>query len=235
MVYHIKISKPLRKYVNNLSTVSIDGDSYFNLYSNMVNLFPDLRNCGFELSTNTTADLWFLSNGKLLSHAELFFSPSKKDELVLVPVIHGAGDGGVELFVGLALIAISLIAMQPQFAFGIAAQMSGAAGLTAVFGTAGVITTIAEVGLSIGIGLALAGAVSLFSSKGGSVAAPQAQNDSSVRAENDAFGPLQNTTSTQTAIPLIFGQIRVPGQFIGGRIRTISHDASTVISVANYI
>jgi predicted phage tail protein len=232
MVYTIKISKPLRKYVNNLSSVEIDGDSYFNLYSNLVNLFPDLRNCGFELSTNSIADLWFVVDGKLVPHSELFFLPNKKAEIVLLPVIQGSGEAG-EIFMGLALVAIAIVAMQPQFALGAAIELSGAAGLGAVFSTAGIITSIAQGVLGLGVGLVLSGAVGLFSSR---ESTPQrAQNDSSIRAQNDAFGPLQNTTSTQTAIPLIFGQIRVPGQFIGGRIRTINHDSSTVISVANYI
>lgn len=233
MLCTIKISKPLRKYVNNLSSVTIDGDSYFNLYTNLTNLFPDLRACGFELSQNSSADLWFVVNGKMVPHGELFFNPPKNAEIVLLPVIQGSGEVG-QIFLGLAIIALAVVAMQPQFAFGAAAALSGGAGLGAVFSTAGIITSIAQGFLGLGVGLVLSGAVGLFSSKDNSNM-QRANNDSSVRANNDAFGALQNTTATDTAIPLIFGLVRVPGQFIGGRVKTINHDASTIISVANYV
>ena len=87
--------------------------------------------------------------------------------------------------------------------------------------------------LPMGINLLITGFIGLLSPK--NTTQPNSAPDESVRAQNDAFAGLQNTTSTDQAVPLIFGLTRVPGQFIGGRIRTINHDAYTVVSVANYV
>ena len=90
MVSKVRITKPLQKYFNNLESIELDADSYYNLYSNMVNLFKDFRQVSLELGTNKYADLWFVVDGKLLptdqidrkstrlnsSHIPLFRMPS---------------------------------------------------------------------------------------------------------------------------------------------------------------
>ena len=156
----------------------------------------------------------------------------KNAEIVLVPVISGGGDGVGELFLGIALIAISVVLLQPEIAIGVGIALAGSGGLTAGLVTAGVVTSVAGALLSVGVGIALSGLMQLFIKTPGQESKAQDEN---IRANNDAFGPLQNTTSTQTPIPLVFGLVRVPGQFIGGHIKTINHDASAVISVANYV
>lgn len=232
MLTTIKISKPLRKYVNGLTEVVIDCDSYFNLISNLVNLFPDLKKITNDLLKNKQANIWLLVNNKMLCHDQIQFIVSKKAEIVLIPMIYGSGDDVLMIFAGVALVIAAVALMQPQFLMGAAVMLSGGSGLGAVFATAAVLESVALGMLSMGVGMALSGIV-------GAMASPKDKNqtspDSSVRASNDAFGSFQNTTSTNEAIPLIFGQMRVPGQFIGGRIRTINHDAYTTISVANYL
>jgi len=233
MVSKVRITKPLQKYFNNLESIELDADSYYNLYSNMVNLFKDFRQVSLELGTNKYADLWFVVDGHLLPTDQIFFPVKKGAEISLIPVIGGSGDALPTIFIGLAIIALAVVAMQPTIAFGLAASISGSGGIGAVIGTAGVITSVAQGFLSVGISLVLSGVVSAFASKQDT---PQrTTQDSNIRAQNDAFGSLQNTTHTQTPIALIFGQMRVPGQLVSGRIRTIQHDVSTSVSVANYV
>jgi predicted phage tail protein len=233
-MYKVKFSKLIRKYVNNLEEVEIDGDSYFNIYTNLTNTFPALRLITSQLAQNDSVDIWFLVNGKILTHEELFLQPRKDTPIIIVPVISGAGDDIGTIFIGVAIIAISVVLMQPEFAIGAGIALSGGSGLTAALGTAALITSAAQWALGMGVMLVLSGVMGMISSgKGAKDDRPT--HDSSIRANNDMFGSLQNTTNANMPVPLVFGLHRVPGQFVGGRIKTINHDAGTVISVANYL
>jgi hypothetical protein len=57
-MYKLILSKPLQKFTNNVREVSIDGDSYYNLYSNLTNLFPDLKRTTDELKFNKYGDIY---------------------------------------------------------------------------------------------------------------------------------------------------------------------------------
>jgi predicted phage tail protein len=240
-MYKLILSKPLQKFTNNVREVSIDGDSYYNLYSNLTNLFPDLKRTTDELKFNKYGDIWFLVDGKILSMEKIFLQPKKNVDIVIVPIIAGSGEDGLMIAVGVALIAVSLVLMQPHIAAAIAVGMSGLSAGAAVgaslavtaglMATSATITTIAGFALSMGIGMVLSGVLAATAPKGQKSTA----SDTNSRRNNDSFEGLDNTTSTQTAIPLIYGHHRVPGQFISGKIRTINHDRSTFVSVANYI
>jgi predicted phage tail protein len=56
------------------------------------------------------------------------------------------------------------------------------------------------------------------------------QTDQNVRS-NDMFGGLQNTISSSTPIPLIYGMHRVPGQLISGYLDTVDHGRDDNITV----
>ena len=45
------------------------------------------------------------------------------------------------------------------------------------------------------------------------------------------FGSLQNSTQSGTPIPLVYGQMRVSGQFISGYLNTTEHGQDTIINV----
>ena len=81
MVSKVRITKPLQKYFNNLDSIELDADSYYNLYSNMVNLFKDFRQVSLELGTNKYADLWFVVDGHLLPTDQIFFPVKKGAEI----------------------------------------------------------------------------------------------------------------------------------------------------------
>ncbi len=225
---NVYITKPLRKFTNQDKEIKIDADSYLNLYTNLVNIYPELRKCVKDIYDTKSFDFWFIVDGKILPYEE-FLMPIKKDSLVVfVPLIFGSGDDFLAIGIGIALIAITILT------FGTAAPFTAlaAGGLAGV--SAGVIAgaIVGQLAFSLGLSLVLSGVMSVVT--GSSQKKNANTNDSSARAENDAFGSLQNTTTTDTPIPLIFGQMRVAGQFVGGRIKTINHNAGDVISLANY-
>jgi hypothetical protein len=49
------------------------------------------------------------------------------------------------------------------------------------------------------------------------------------------FDALDNSTDSNTSIPLIYGMPRVSGQMLSGHIETISHGESDTIYVADLI
>jgi predicted phage tail protein len=235
----VKFSKLIKPFVYNNSDVEIDADSYYNLYSNLSNLFPDLAKVTSSLAQNKRFDIWFLVDNKILPYQDIFLPVKKGKEIVIVPLVAGSGEEGLMIAIGIAIIVASVVLLQPQFgmaaAFALTSTSSvGAAGAASLAATAAAISTAAGMGLSLGFSIVLSGVLSLMAG------APNGSNksnntDSSARAQNDSFGALQNTTATNTSIPLIFGHMRVAGQFVGGHIKTINHDAQTVVSVANYV
>lgn len=241
-MYKLILSKPLQKFTNNIREVSIDGDSYYNLFSNLTNLFPDLKRTTDELKFNKYGDIWFLVDGVMLPMEKVFLQPKKNVDIVIVPIIAGSGEEGMMIAIGVALIVVAVVLMQPHLAAmatvaltttatSTALAAGSIAATAAVLGTSAAIASFATFALSLGISMVLSGvlaAVTPTNKKSNS-------SDTSTRRNNDSFEGLVNTTSTQTSIPLIYGHHRVSGQFISGKIRTINHDRSTVINVANYI
>jgi predicted phage tail protein len=230
-MYNIVFSKPIQKFTNNVREVTIDGDSYFNLYSNLTNLFPDLKRLTDELKVNDYGDIWFLVEGKVLPMEKIFLQPKKNVDIVIVPVITGGGEDGLMIGIGIALMVVAIATLQPEIAMAGAVLLSGSAGLTATLATYAILLSVGSGLLSMGMGMVLTGVLSAMSPKEQS----NYSSDAGSRRDNDAFEGLDNTTSTQTAIPLIYGHHRISGQFISGKIRTINHDRSTFISVANYL
>lgn len=234
-LYTVKISKILSQFTNGITSINIEGTSYFNLISNINNLFPDLDRYTKESKFSKANDFWILCNGKILPPEHFFLQPRKNSEIVLVPVIKGSGEDALGIGIGVALIVASVVLLQPEIGIGIGASMFGSGGLGAVFGAVGVINTIAGVGLSLGISMALGGILHAVSPKPAQKDKDSPFTDNVVRNDNSAFEGLRNTSDTNTSIPLVYGQHRVAGHFIGGKIKTINHDKDTIISVATYI
>lgn len=239
-MYKIIISQPLKKLTNNITEVTIDGDSYFNLYTNLTNLFQDFKKCTDQLKFNPNADTWLLVDGKMLPKEHIFFRPKKNAEIVLVPLIAGGGDSSSLLFIGLglAIIAITVLTLgSGTVAAAGASSLASAAVGGEMVGTAALAATgssfLLTSGISLGLNLVLTGIMGALKPGGG--AAPKVAGTSGLRGQNDAFEGLRNTTSTQTAVPLIYGQHRVAGQFIDGKIKTINHDKDTKIMVSSYV
>lgn len=231
----IRISKPLQQLTEGRQNLFIDCDSYFNLYTNLTNLFPNLRKHSKEIAENRIVDLWLLVNDRLITPEELFLPVPKNKIVTLVPIISGGGDNVLPIFAGLALIAFSLAVLAPIAGAAAAAAATSSDAIVGISGVASFLAGAYPYVLGAGIAITLNGVMSLLNQPSKPAANISKPTDASTRANNDAFGPLQNTINTGTPIPLIFGQFRVPGQLISGRIKTINHDASTVVSVANYV
>lgn len=213
----IYFPKYLQTLTNGVESQQFDTDDCQIIISGLRLFFPKLSTYLSHIDSDQIRNLCYFVD--IETESLIVISPLTKQikatKVVFIITIYGQGENGTSFLVGAALIAAGF-ALGPASLVGISGFLTG--GQIAV----------------MGISFVLSGVLGLFNSTK-SKAPPNAPHDASVRANNDAFGALQNTTSTDNAIPLIFGHIRVPGQFIGGRIKTVNHDASTVISVANYV
>ena len=148
---------------------------------------------------------------KIIPHT--ITSRVKSTDLVFIITLYGQGEDAAGIAIGAALVA--------------AAFIPGLQGVA----LAGV--SLTGFMLSAGISMVLSGVLNALGTRPSSN--PQTTSDSPTRRGNDSFEGLVNTTSTDMAIPLIYGHHRVSGQLISGKIKTINHDKGTYISVANYI
>jgi predicted phage tail protein len=207
------------KYLRSLTSVeshNFDVETYVDLVQGLRTLFPKLSMYLTEIDSGHIENVCYLINKD--TSQVLPFSNAlkiKANEVVLIITLYGQGEDVGEIVAGAALIAAGFFLGPEVSLIGISGFLTGG--------------QIAMMGLS----LVLGGFLQLL--RPSQQTSPTSTPDAPIRAQNDSFGALQNTTSTDTAIPLIFGLTRVPGQFVGGRIKTINHDASTVISVANYV
>lgn len=212
------------KYLQNLTDgvekQNFDTDSLPTLVNGLRTLFPKLAVYTANINSNQVKNIvYFISKETKTIIKNSVTGKLKDNEIVLIITLYGQGDDVGSIVIGAALIAASFI---PGLQ-GITIPLLGSQ-LTGVL-------------FSVGFSYLASGIVSALSSVGGqsAVAASATPNDAAVRAQNDSFEGLKNTTSTNSAIPLIYGHHRVPGQFVGGKIKTINHDKDTIISVANYI
>ncbi len=213
----IYFPKYLRSLTNGVEKQNFDTDDCLTLIKGLRTLFPELSTYLAKLDSGHINNICYFmdKNSSKLVHVAANHKIKATTELVLLITLYGQGDDIGGLILGASLIAAGFFLGPQVSAIGIAGILTGSQIITA------------------GIGIVLTSFLSMLQPS--QTTAPTAPSDTPIRAQSDSFGSLQNTTSTDTSIPLIFGQMRVPGQFVGGRVRTIMHDASTVISVANYV
>ena len=119
--------------------------------------------------------------------------------------------------------------------------MAGA-GLTSMgtVGMAGAFSTLGAIG-GIGIGSMLMsmGVSMIISGVMGMIMKPPKPDfdgsqttDSEARSENKIFQGLQNTIDSNVPVPIMYGRIRIGGQFVSGEIRTIEHGRNVFIKVS---
>jgi predicted phage tail protein len=174
-------------------------------------------------------------NLKVITQESMALKKLKDDSVVhVVPCITGGG-GKRGFLVFAAFVAIGIAT--GGFGFATAGSTLPSA-MTGVGGTTGVsaggffasakasFMALPSFAKSIIGNLALSLLGSLFTKK----PKPQEQVDSSTRG-SDMFGSLQNTTQSGTPIPLVYGQMRVAGQFISGYLNTTEHGQDTVVKV----
>jgi len=172
------------------------------------------------------------SNYKLISTDAFELKHFKENETVhVVPLV--AGGGGKRGFLIFAIFAAVAVATGGLAAPTIASGVEGGA----VLGAKGGGFSLGSIGKffsgmpSIARSLLTNVGLSILSSVFTKKPKPQDQVDSSSRG-SDMFGSLQNTTTSGTSIPLVYGQSRVAGQFISGYLNTVKHGRNDVVNVS---
>lgn len=172
------------------------------------------------------------SNYKLISTDAFELKRFKENETVhVVPLV--AGGGGKRGFLIFAIFAAVAVATGGLAAPAVAGGVEGGA----VLGAKGGGFSLGSIGKffsgmpSIARSLLTNVGLSILSSVFTKKPKPQDQVDSSSRG-SDMFGSLQNTTTSGTSIPLVYGQSRVAGQFISGYLNTVKHGRNDVVNVS---
>tara|TARA_R110001592_G_scaffold280259_4_gene547648 strand:+ start:4381 stop:5046 length:666 start_codon:yes stop_codon:yes gene_type:complete len=215
----------------------VDIHCYEHIASYLDNIHPRFRQYASKIKSGEIDENYSYldKNLNVITQETMTLKKLKADSIVyVVPCI--SGGGGKRGFLMFAIFVGVMV-----FTGGLGAFAAPTAGI----GTAGATTTAATTSgggffasmkasfaampsfaKSIIGNLALSLLGSIFTKK------PKAQDqvDSSTRG-SDMFGSLQNSTQSGTPIPLVYGQMRVGGQFISGYLNTTEHGQDTIINV----
>ena len=162
-------------------------------------------------------------NKKLVSKSDYMADKIRNEEYTLVPIIAGAGGkmGGIFMAIlGIALIATGIGAAAGAFTLG--GAITGAGLSATAFGvTAGQL-------IMAGLSLALSGLSAALLS-------PQTPdkgktNDAKSRT-NGLFSGIQNTTNTDTPVPIAYGMPRLAGHVVSAHLESINHGPTDNINV----
>jgi predicted phage tail protein len=151
--------------------------------------------------------------------------PEDVDEIWLVPVFNGAGGRWGKVLIGVAIIAIAIVASYYAPGIGATVAVEAGTGATAATTTAAgafasaAVSAAAQVALGIGINLVLSG---LFINQ---LKRPDDDTDKDARRNNSLWEGLVNTTDQSVSVAIHYGNVRVAGQILSGAIQTI--DEST--------
>lgn len=208
--------KYIQTLTDNVSEHTFSEKSLTGVIDGLRLLFPKLSLYMSNINSQQCPNLIYFINkdtDKVISNS--LSGTLKADKLVLIITIYGAGEDIGGIAIGAALLAASFIpGLQGVTIPLLGAQLTGFLATT-------------------GISFILGGVLNVLTGKPGS--SPNTVPDTPVRNNNNAFEGLVNTTTTDMPIPLVYGQHRVAGQFIGGKIKTINHDKDTIINVSSYI
>ena len=230
----IKFHKILQPFVSFRQEHTLDASSFVELFYSCTCLFPKLDAVFKKVAIRKTAheEFIFIVNGKMLETDCLLLQPKETDEIILCPIIYGQGGNTGMILLGVALIAASMFLPGS----GVALVGLGHGGLVATTGATalaagGSLTLLGSTLLGIGFNVILSAIMQSMAPK-----PPEAQSsDSPARQDNNMFGALVNTTSTITPIGLSYGLVRLGGQFISGRVKSIQHGAEETVLVGDFI
>jgi predicted phage tail protein len=191
-------------------------------------LFPKIRKYIRQISAGTLRENLSLvtPEGKILNRQDYYTNKIESRELTLVPIIAGAGRG-LGILLGIVLIAAAFFTGGGSLAALGSVGGSGFVGSTSL----GFMGLTAGGLLKMGIGLVISGLMQML------MKPPEMKGpgDTAQRRNNDMFDALDNSTDSNTSIPLIYGMPRVSGQMLSGHVETISHGESDTIYVADLI
>jgi len=238
----LKFHPTIQKYTNGVNEHTVNVNDFVDIKNCLASLFPllGLHMKRIRAGANRRENIALVNKDKRVLQTEDYFLNrlDKEDtEFYVVPLfIGGGGDGLTGIVIGAALVALVV------FTGGTALAPMAGAGLTSMgtVGAVGAFSTLGAVG-GIGIGSMLMsmGVSMIISGVMGMIMKPPKPDfdgsqttDSEARSENKIFQGLQNTIDSNVPVPIMYGRIRIGGQFVSGEIRTIEHGRNEFIKVS---
>lgn len=235
----IKIHSTLQ-HLTDLKEYNVDIKTYDEVLNYLCATQPKFDRYTKNIKTGSTLDNISLVNEKFVAITSDVYNLKylkDKDIVYVVPAIYGGGGKRGFLFFAIfaAFAIFALPALAGSAAVGAAGAAGGAAGGAAVGAAGGAagggffsqlgaaFSALPGFAKSLIGNLAINVMTGLFTRK--SKTTPQAED--SVTRNNDMFGNLNNTTSSNTPLSLIYGHHRVAGQFISGYIDTVEQSNAT--------
>ncbi len=210
----LKFHPILLQYTNGVCEHTVKVNDLFDIRSSLENLFPKLGThiqrirCG----KNSRENIALVNiNKRILGKMDYYLNKLSKidTEFHVVPLFcGGGGDGTGQMILGAVLIVVGIV--------------------VATYGGQP----------ALGMQIAMAGAGMMYGGYMAKNMKTPAQHgpdtvDSESRNQNNIFAGLQNTTSSNVPIPILYGRTRVGGQFISGEILSIQHGRNETIKVSS--
>ena len=220
----LKFHPTIQKYTNGVTEHTVKINDLVDLRNSLEYLFPQLGihikriRCGLNSRENIAL---VNKNKRVLDRDDYLIGKLRKTDthFHVVPLfVGGGGNGGAQqVLLGAALIGLSFM-------------LPGAGGLA----TSGFLSTISLQGivLKMGISMVLSGVMGMLMKTPKPAVSGAQTTDSEARIDNKIFQGLQNTTQSNTPVPMIYGRTRVGGQFISGEILSIQHGRNESIKVS---
>jgi len=220
----LKFHPTIQKYTNGVTEHTVKINDLVDLRNSLEYLFPQLGihikriSCGLNSRENIAL---VNKNKRVLGRDDYLIGKLRNTDTYfhVVPLFVGGGGkgGSSQLLLGAALIGLSFM-------------LPGAGGLA----TSGFLSTISLQGivLKMGISMVLSGVMGMLMKTPTPAVQGAQTTDSEARIDNKIFQGLQNTTQSNTPVPMIYGRTRVGGQFISGEILSIQHGRNESIKVS---
>lgn len=214
----LKFHPTIQQYTNGVNEHTVKINDLMDLRNSLEHLFPQLGihikriRCGLNSRENIAL---VNKNKKVLDRDDYLIGKLRKTDTYfhIVPLFLGGGGKGTnQLLLGAALIGISFIIPASYVVLGM---------------------TIKSMVLKMGISMVLSGVMGMVMKTPTPAVQGSQTTDSEARIDNKIFQGLQNTTQSNTPVPIIYGRTRVGGQFVSGEILSIQHVRNESITVSS--
>ena len=174
--------------------------------------------------------------GEFLDYEDLHL-PLGRNDLVLTPVVAGSGGGVGKIVLGVALIAVAIIAPGVGFLAG------GALGFGVVAGATGLAATLAAAAGTLGIGLVLAGTAQMLApqpvipsidnnnrtaaGENSNGLGPQGVSRATSGEQSYAFSGPANTVGVGATVPLVYGKLLIGSQLLSSKVEVTDESDPT--------
>ena len=235
----LKFHPTIQKYTSGVKEHTVSVNDFVDIRNCLESLFPllGIHIRRIRAGANRRENLALVNKDKrIIQQEDYFLNRLDRDdtEFYVVPLFIGGGGNGLGMVVlGIALVAL-VVFTGGAGAVALAPMTSLAGGAVIGGSTLG---TIAGIGIgsmlmSMGVSMIISGVMAMMM-KPPKLAVDGAQTtDAESRSENNIFQGLQNTTNSNVPVPIMYGRIRIGGQFVSGEIRTIEHGRNEFIKVS---